>query len=156
MNIKIIAVGKIKEKFTKLALEEYEKRLGAYCSLILAEIPAQEIKDESLAQKYMEAEAEKILAKIKPDSFVITLEIEGKSLSSVEFAQKLKDISSNGTNEVVFVIGGANGLAKAVSERADFKLSLSKMTFTHQFARVLLYEQIYRAFKINANESYHR
>ena len=156
MNIKIIAVGKIKEKFTKLALEEYEKRLGAYCSLILAEIPAQEIKDESLAQKYMEAEAEKILAKIKPDSFVITLEIEGKSLSSVEFAQKLKDISANGTNEVVFVIGGANGLAKAVSERADFKLSLSKMTFTHQFARVLLYEQIYRAFKINANESYHR
>ena len=156
MNIKIIAVGKIKEKFTKLALEEYEKRLGAYCSLILAEIPAQEIKDESLAQKYMDAEAEKILAKIKPDSFVITLEIEGKSLSSVEFAQKLKDISANGTNEVVFVIGGANGLAKAVSERADFKLSLSKMTFTHQFARVLLYEQIYRAFKINANESYHR
>ncbi len=156
MNIKIIAVGKIKEKFTKLALEEYEKRLGAYCSLILAEIPAQEIKDESLAQKYMEAEAEKILAKIKPDSFVITLEIEGKSLSSVEFAQKLKDISANGTNEVVFVIGGANGLAKSVSERADFKLSLSKMTFTHQFARVLLYEQIYRAFKINANESYHR
>ena len=156
MNIKIIAVGKIKEKFTKLAIEEYEKRLGAYCSLILTEIPAQEIKDENLAQKYMEAEAEKILAKIKPDSYVITLEIQGKSLSSVEFAQKLKNISAEGTNEVVFVIGGANGLAQSVSSRADFKLSFSKMTFTHQFARVLLYEQIYRAFKINSNESYHR
>ena len=156
MNIKIIAVGKIKEKFTKLALNEYEKRLGAYCSLILTEIPAQEIKDENLAKKYMEAEAEKILAKIKPDSYVITLEISGKSLSSEDFAQKLKNIALEGHNEVIFIIGGANGLAEPVSERADFKLSLSKMTFTHQFARVLLYEQIYRAFKINANESYHR
>lgn len=95
MNIKIIAVGKIKEKFTKLALEEYEKRLGAYCSLIPIEIPAQEIKDETLAKKYMELEAEKILLKIKPDSFVITLEICGKSLSSEEFAQKLKEIFPN-------------------------------------------------------------
>lgn len=156
MNIKIIAVGKIKEKFTKLALDEYEKRLGAYCSLIPIEIPAQEIKDETLAKKYMELEAEKILSKIKPDSFVITLEICGKSLSSKEFAQKLKEISQIGHNEIVFVIGGANGLDPSVSSRADFKLSFSKMTFTHQFARVLLYEQVYRAFKINNNEAYHR
>lgn len=156
MNIKIIAVGKIKEKFTKLALDEYEKRLGAYCSLLPIEIPAQEIKDESLSKKYMEAEAEKILSKIKPDSFVITLEINGKSLSSEDFAQKLKDIALEGHNEVIFIIGGANGLAPAVSARADLKLSFSKMTFTHQFIRVLLYEQIYRAFKINSNESYHR
>ena len=156
MNIKIIAVGKIKEKFTKLALDEYEKRLGAYCSLIPIEIPAQEIKDETLAKKYMELEAEKILSKIKPDSFVITLEICGKSLSSEEFAQKLKEISQIGHNEIVFVIGGANGLDPSVSSRADFKLSFSKMTFTHQLIRIFLYEQIYRAYKIIHNENYHR
>ena len=104
----------------------------------------------------MELEAEKILSKMKPDSFVITLEICGKSLSSEEFAQKLKEISQIGHNEIVFVIGGANGLDPSVSSRADFKLSFSKMTFTHQFARVLLYEQVYRAFKINNNEAYHR
>ena len=156
MNIKIIAVGKIKEKFTKEAIEEFKKRLGAYCSLSLIEIPAQEIKDENLSQKYMQIEGEKILASIKPDSYVITLEILGKMLSSEEFAQKIKNLSCEGHNEIVFVIGGANGLAKEVSARANFKLSFSKMTFTHQLVRVFLYEQIYRAFKIINNESYHR
>lgn len=156
MNIKIVAVGKIKEKFTKEAIDEFRKRLGAYCSLSLVEIPAQEIKDDNLAQKYMQIEGEKILAAIKQDAFVITLEIQGKMLSSEDFAQKIKELSHNGINEVVFVIGGANGLSKAVSDRADFKLSFSKMTFTHQLVRVFLYEQIYRAFKIINNESYHR
>lgn len=156
MNIKIIAVGKIKEKFTKDSIEEFKKRLGAYCSLSLVEIPAQDIKDENLAQKYMQAEGEKILASIKSDSYVVTLEILGKMLSSEDFAQKIKDLACEGHNEIVFVIGGANGLAKAVSDRANFKLSFSKMTFTHQLIRVFLYEQIYRAFKIINNESYHR
>lgn len=156
MNIKIIAVGKIKEKFTKDAIEEYKKRLGAYCSLALCEVPAQDIKDENLAFKYMELEGEKILQVVKPDSYVITLEIEGKMLSSEGFAQKIKELSYEGHNEIVFIIGGANGLAPSVSNRADFKLSFSKMTFTHQFIRVLLYEQIYRAFKIINNENYHR
>lgn len=156
MNIKIIAVGKLKEKYTKDAIDEFKKRLGAYCSLSLVEIPAQEIKDENLNEKYKETEGQKILAAIKPDSYVITLEILGKSLSSEEFAQKIKTLSQEGHNEVVFVIGGANGLSKAVSERANFKLSFSKMTFTHQLIRVFLYEQIYRAFKIINNEAYHR
>lgn len=156
MNIKIVAVGKIKEKFTKEAIDEFRKRLGAYCSLSLVEIPAQEIKDDNLAQKYMQIEGEKILAAIKHDAFVITLEIQGKMLSSEDFAQKIKELSHDGINEVIFVIGGANGLSKAVSDRADFKLSFSKMTFTHQLVRVFLYEQIYRAFKIINNESYHR
>ena len=156
MNIKIIAVGKIKEKFTKDAIEEYKKRLGAYCSLALCEIPAQDIKDENLALKYMELEGEKILQAVKPDSYVITLEIEGKMLSSEGFAQKIKELSYEGHNEIVFIIGGANGLSRSVRDRADFKLSFSKMTFTHQFIRVLLYEQIYRAFKIINNENYHR
>ncbi len=156
MNIKIIAVGKLKEKYSKDAIDEFKKRLGAYCSLSLTEIPAQEIKDENMAQKYMELEGQKILAAIKPDSYVITLEILGKMLSSEDFAQKIKDLSCEGHNEIVFVIGGANGLSKEVSARANFKLSFSKMTFTHQLIRIFLYEQIYRAFKIINNENYHR
>ena len=156
MNIKIIAVGKLKERYTKEAIEEFKKRLGSYCSLSQIEIPAQEIKDESLAEKYMELEGEKILAAIKQDSYVITLEITANQLSSEDFAKKIKNLSNDGYNEIVFVIGGANGLSKKVSERSNFKLSFSKMTFTHQMARVILYEQIYRAFKINNNESYHR
>ena len=156
MNIKIIAVGKIKEKFTKEAIEEFQKRLSSYCSLSLVEIPAQEIKDDNLAKKYMEIEGEKILSSIKQDSFVITLEILGKLLSSEDFAKKINNLSCEGHNEIVFIIGGANGLSPQVSERANFKLSFSKMTFTHQMIRVLLYEQLYRAFKIINNENYHR
>ena len=156
MNIKIIAVGKLKEKYTKEAIDEFKKRLGAYCSLSVVEIPAQEIRDDNLAQKYMEIEGEKILSAIKPEAYVVTLEILGKMLSSEEFAQKIKDLSNEGHNEIVFVIGGANGLSKAVSNRANFKLSFSKMTFTHQLIRIFLYEQIYRAFKIINNEDYHR
>lgn len=156
MNIKIIAVGKLKEKYTKEAIDEFKKRLGAYCSLSVVEIPAQEIRDDNLAQKYMEIEGEKILSAIKQDAYVVTLEILGKMLSSEEFAQKIKDLSNEGHNEIVFVIGGANGLSKAVSNRANFKLSFSKMTFTHQLIRIFLYEQIYRAFKIINNENYHR
>ena len=95
-------------------------------------------------------------AAIKPDSYVITLEISGKMLSSEDFAKKLKQLSNEGHNEIVFVIGGANGLSKSVSSRANFKLSLSSMTFTHQLVRIFLYEQIYRAFKIINNENYHR
>ncbi len=156
MNIKIIAVGKIKEKYTSQAIDEFVKRLSPYCSLSLVEVQAQEIRDESLCEKYKALEAEKILSQIKQNSFVITLEILGKQLSSEDFAEKLKQLSQEGYNEIVFVIGGANGLHKSVSERADFKLSFSKMTFTHQLIRVFLYEQIYRAFKIINNESYHR
>ena len=156
MNIKIIAVGKLKEKYSKDAIEEYRKRLGAYCSLSLVEIPAQEIKDDNLAQKYMEIEGQKILSSIKPDSYVITLEIKGNMLSSEDFSQKIKLLSNEGHNEIVFVIGGANGLSQEVSARANCKLSFSKMTFTHQLVRIFLYEQIYRAFKIINNENYHR
>ena len=104
----------------------------------------------------MEIEGEKILSSLKQDSFVITLEILGKLLSSGDFAKKINNLSCEGHNEIVFIIGGANGLSPQVSERANFKLSFSKMTFTHQMIRVLLYEQLYRAFKIINNENYHR
>lgn len=156
MNIKIIAVGKIKENYAKSAIYEYVKRLSPYFRLSILEIPAEQILDESLFEKYMEIEADKIISAIKPGAFVITLEILGKMLSSVEFAQKLKEISISGINELVFIIGGANGLHKKVSDIANFKLSFSKMTFTHQMIRIILTEQIYRAAKINAGEHYHR
>lgn len=156
MNIKILAVGKIKEQYLKDAIKEYEKRLSPFCSFSVIEIPAEQIIDESLNEKYKEIEADKILQAIKQDSYVITLEILGKTLSSEAFAEKIKEISNSGINDVVFIIGGANGLHSKVSNIASLKLSFSKMTFTHQMIRLLLTEQIYRAFKINNNEKYHR
>lgn len=156
MNIKIIAVGKIKEQYMKDALKEYEKRLSPFCNFSIIEVNAEQINDEFLYEKYKELEADRILDSIKNNSFVITLEIKGKSLSSEEFALKIKQISNDGINDVVFVIGGANGLHSKISEISNLKLSFSKMTFTHQMIRLLLSEQIYRAFKINSNEPYHR
>ena len=156
MNIKIITVGKIKEQYTKEAIKEYEKRLSSFCSFSIIEVASEQIIDENLSEKYKELEAQRILQLIKQGAYVITLEIKGKKVSSEEFAQKIKDISNNGVCEIVFVIGGANGLSHKISNIADFKLSFSDMTFTHQMIRVLLAEQIYRAFKINSNEPYHR
>ncbi len=156
MNIKIIAVGRIKEQYTKDTIKEYEKRLSSFCSFSVTEIQSEQIIDETLNEKYKEIESRRILQAIKPNSYIITLEINGKMLSSEDFALKIKEISNEGINDVVFIIGGANGLSKSVSDKANFKMSFSKMTFTHQMVRVLLIEQIYRAFKINANEPYHR
>lgn len=156
MKIKIIALGKIKEKFLKEGIEEFLKRLTPYAAIEIIELQPVEIKDENLTEKALRQEGEKILSSIKNDSFVITLEIGGKQLSSEEFADKINEISNSGVSELVFIIGSSCGLAKTVSARANFKLSMSKMTFLHQFARLLLVEQIYRAFKILKNETYHK
>ncbi len=156
MNIKIIALGKLKEKFLKDGIDEFLKRLRPYTSVEVIEINPIEIKDENLIPKVLDDEAAKILTHIKPQSFVITLEIEGKMLSSVEFAKKIETLTNEGTSEIVFVIGSSCGLSPIVSNRADFKLSFSKMTFLHQFARLILVEQIYRAFKIIKGETYHK
>lgn len=156
MKIKIIALGKIKEKFLKEGIEEFLKRLTPYAAIEIIELQPVEIKDENLTEKALLQEGEKILSSIKNDSFVITLEIGGKQLSSEEFADKINEISNSGESELVFIIGSSCGLAKTVSARANFKLSMSKMTFLHQFARLLLVEQIYRAFKILKNETYHK
>ena len=156
MKIKIIALGKIKEKFLKDGIDEFLKRLTPYTSIEIIELTPVEIKDENLTQKALEQEAEKILANIKPDSYVITLEILGKQLSSEDFAQKINEITISGISELVFVIGSSCGISPNVSQRANFKLSISKMTFLHQFARLLLVEQIYRAFKILKGETYHK
>ncbi len=156
MNIKIIALGKIKEKFLKDGIDEFLKRLTPYTSVEVVELQPVEIRDENLTEKALLQEGEKILANIKPDSFVITMEILGKQLSSEGFAEKINEIMMSGVSEIVFVIGSSCGLAPTVSARANFKLSISKMTFLHQFARLLLVEQIYRAFKILKNETYHK
>ena len=156
MKIKIIALGKIKEKFLKEGIDEFLKRLTPYASIEIIELTPVEIRDENLTQKALEQEGEKILANIKNDSFVITMEILGKQLSSEDFAQKINEISMSGIRELVFIIGSSCGLSPTVSNRANFKLSFSKMTFLHQFARLLLVEQIYRAFKILKGETYHK
>lgn len=156
MKIKILALGKIKEKFLKDGINEFLKRLSPYTGIEIIELSPIEIKDEKLVNKTLEQEGEKILAQIRPESYVITLEIEGANFSSEKFAQKLNEIINQGYGEIIFVIGSSCGLAKNVSQRANFKLSLSKMTFLHQFARLILVEQIYRSFKILKNETYHK
>lgn len=156
MKIKIVALGKIKEKFLKEGIDEFLKRLTPYATVEIVELSPLEIRDENLTDRILEQEGEKILAQIKPNSYVITMEIGGVNLSSEKFSQKLEEIGNQGYNEIVFVIGSSCGIAKTVSARADFKLSMSKMTFLHQFARLLLVEQIYRAFKIQKGETYHK
>lgn len=156
MNIKIIALGKIKEKFLKEGVDEFLKRLTPYSSVEILELNPIEIKDENLVEKVLDEEGEKILGLIKPSSFVVTLEIGGKMFSSEEFSAKIEELINNGVSELIFVIGSSCGLSKKVSARADLKMSMSKMTFLHQFARLILVEQIYRAFKIMKNEKYHK
>lgn len=156
MNIKIIALGKIKEKFLKEGVDEFLKRLTPYSSVEILELTPIEIKDENLTEKVLDEEADKILALVKPSSFVVTLEIGGKMFASEEFSAKIESLINDGVSELIFVIGSSCGLSKKVSARADLKMSMSKMTFLHQFARLILVEQIYRAFKIMKNEKYHK
>ena len=156
MKIKIIALGKVNEPYLKEGIDEFLKRIAPYATVEVSEIKPIEVKDENLIQRTLDLEADKILDYIKPSSFVITLEIGGKMLSSEDFAHELNEIINSGVNELVFVIGSSHGLSQKVSERADYKLSLSKMTFLHNFARLILVEQIYRAFKIIKGETYHK
>lgn len=159
MNITVLAVGKLKEKYWQDAVAEYSKRMKSYCNLQITEIKESPLRANPSAadeQAVKDAEGADILSKIKPSDFVITLEIKGKGLSSEQLAQKIETLAVNGKSSIVFVIGGSLGLSEAVSKRSDFKLSFSAMTFPHQMMRVILLEQIYRSFKINRNEAYHK
>ena len=156
MKIKIIALGKIKEKFLKEGIDEFLKRLTPYASLEIIELSPVEIKDENLTQRALDEEGDQILSYIKPQSYVITMEINGRQFSSEEFAQKIENLTNDGQSEIIFVIGSSCGISKNVSARSNLKMSMSKMTFLHQFARLLLVEQIYRAFKIIKGETYHK
>ncbi|MGM0396115.1 MAG: 23S rRNA (pseudouridine(1915)-N(3))-methyltransferase RlmH [Bacillota bacterium] len=159
MNIDIVAVGKIKEKYLNDGIKEYSKRLSRYCSLDIIEVD-DEKAPENLSDKEMEIikdkEGEKILSKISSSAFVVALTIEGKQLSSRALSEKLNDIMVEGNSHIIFVIGGSLGLSKEVIKRANMKLSFSKMTFPHQLMRMILLEQIYRAFRIMRNEPYHK
>lgn len=137
-------------------IDEFLKRLTPYATVSVVEVQPVQVKDENLIERVLGEEGEKILSLIKPTDYLITMEIGGKELSSEEFADKISELTNSGVQEVVFVIGSSCGIGKNVSERADFKMSMSRMTFLHEFARLILVEQIYRAFKIIKGEKYHK
>lgn len=159
MNITVIAIGKLKEKYWQDAISEYSKRMKSYCNLQIIELKESPLRANPSAadeQAVKDAEGADILSKIKPSDYVITLEIKGKGLSSEQLAEKINTLGIDGKSSIVFVIGGSLGLSETVSKRSDFKLSFSAMTFPHQMMRVILLEQVYRSFKINRNEAYHK
>lgn len=159
VKITVLAVGKIKEKFYMDAIQEYSKRLSRYCKLEIIQV-ADEKTAENCSEIEMDIvkkkEAERILKHIPEEAYVITLEILGKQLDSVELANKINKLGIQGTSHIVFVIGGSLGLHQFVSDRGDFKLSFSKMTFPHQLMRVILLEQVYRSYRIINNQPYHK
>ena len=159
MNISIITIGKLKEKYLKQGIDEYLKRLSTYAKVDVIELP-DEKAPENLSESEMEQvklkEGERILAKISEDTHVIALAIEGKMKSSEELAKDIDQLATYGRSKIAFVIGGSLGLSKEVMKRANGTLSFSKMTFPHQLMRLILLEQVYRAFRINRNEPYHK
>lgn len=159
MNINIIAIGKIKEKFIKEAIKEFQKRLSRYCRLNIIELD-DEKAPQHLSEKDMDIikdkEGERILNKLNPSSYIIALEVKGKTLSSEDFSSKIEDLMIEGNNDITFIIGGSIGLSKEVLSKCNYKLSFSKMTFPHQLMRLILLEQIYRGFRIMKNEPYHK
>ena len=150
--IKIICIGKLKEKYLKQAEEEYSKRLKKYTNLEIIEL-----QDESFneIEKNKEIEADKILKHLNQKDYIITLEIEGNQLTSEEFSKKIDNILISNSN-ITFIIGGSDGLSNRIKELSNYKLSFSKMTFPHQLFRIILLEQIYRSYKIINNEKYHK
>lgn len=159
MNISIITVGKLKEKYLKLGIAEYTKRLSAYAKVQEIEV-ADEKAPEHLSDADMilvkQKEGERILAKISPDTHVIALAINAKQRTSEEFARELDQLATYGKSKIAFVIGGSLGLSEDVMKRSDDTISFSKMTFPHQLMKLVLCEQIYRAYRINRNEPYHK
>lgn len=159
MKITVIAVGKIKEKCFIGAIDEYAKRLGRYCKLELLEVADEKTPDragENLEQQIKEKEGDRILQKLPENAFVVALAIDGKMLDSEELASQMERWNVGGISHMAFVIGGSLGLASSVLNRADYKLSFSRMTFPHQLMRVILLEQIYRSFRIRNHEPYHK
>ncbi|MFZ0578294.1 MAG: 23S rRNA (pseudouridine(1915)-N(3))-methyltransferase RlmH [Psychrobacillus psychrotolerans] len=159
MNIQIVSVGKLKEKYLKMGIEEYTKRLGAYAKIDLVEV-ADEKAPENLSEADMEIvkkkEGDRILSKIGADTYVIALAIEGKMKTSEQLAGDIESLMTYGRSKIAFVIGGSLGLHEDVMKRSDEKLSFSKMTLPHQLMKLVLVEQIYRAFRIMKNEPYHK
>lgn len=159
MEINIITVGKIKEDYFKKAIEEYEKRLKAYCRVNFIELK-DESEGKNLSDKdidiILDKEGKRILEKIKERSFIIVLDILGRSIDSVEFSKKINDIMLDGISSIDFIIGGSLGISQEVKDKANYSLSFSKFTFPHKLMKVILMEQIYRAFTIINNKTYHK
>lgn len=159
MNIKIISVGKLKEKYLVQGINEYTKRLSKYCKITLVEVP-DEKAPEKLSEAEMiqvkEKEGERILAKIKEQEYVFALAINGQNPSSEDFAATLDKLQTSGKSQFAFIIGASLGLSDQVLKRSNSQISFGKMTYPHQLMRLILVEQIYRAFRINAGEPYHK
>lgn len=159
MKIKIIAVGKLKEKYLKQGIAEYEKRLGKYCKFEIIEVP-DEKAPENLSELEMiqvkEKEGQKILAKISDNDYVFALAIQGKEITSEGFANQIDQLSTRGTSSFTFVIGGSLGLSDEVMKRSDAQISFGRLTYPHQLMRLILTEQVYRAFRIIKGEPYHK
>lgn len=159
MNITIASVGKVKEKYLKLGIAEFEKRLRPYAKVSIIEV-ADEKAPEQLSlvemERVKEKEAERLLAKIGATEHVIALDLGGRMMTSEQLAERLDSLATYGKSKVTFVIGGSLGLHELILQRADESLSFSKMTFPHQLMKLILLEQVYRAFRINHNEPYHK
>ncbi len=159
MKITLICVGKLKEKYLSLGVEEYAKRLSRYCALDVIELQDEKTPDQASAAMediIRKKEGERIRKALKDDSYVIALAIEGAMLASEELAEKIESLGVSGQSHISFIIGGSLGLSPEVLKRADYKLSFSKMTFPHQLMRMILLEQIYRAYRIINNQPYHK
>lgn len=159
MKVKLITVGKLKEKYLVDGIKEYIKRLGNYCKVQILEVPDESIPDHAslaIEETIKEKEGNKILDKIKQEEYVILLDIAGKQIDSIELSKHMEQCMINGRSTITFIIGGSLGHGIKIIERANFRLSFSKMTFPHQLMKLILVEQIYRAFKIMKNESYHK
>lgn len=159
MKITLVCVGKLKEKYLSEGVEEYAKRLSRYCSLETIELADEKTPDNAspaLEVSIKKKEGERILKAIKEDAYCVALAIEGSMLTSEELAEKIASLGISGTSHIYFVIGGSLGLSSEVLKRADYKLSFSKMTFPHQLMRMILLEQIYRSYRINTNQPYHK
>lgn len=159
MKITILCVGKVKEKFYRDAIGEYQKRLSRYCKLEIVEVADEKTPDgasETVENQIKEKEGNRILSKIREEDYVIALAIDGKMQDSVELSKNIQQLGVRGKSSIVFVIGGSLGLSEEVLKRADEKLSFSKMTFPHQLMRVILLEQVYRSYRIMNGEPYHK
>ena len=159
ININFIVLGKLKEKYMKEFSAEYEKRLSGYCKLTVTELEPVKLSDNPLEQEIKNAlakETQMIKAKIPKNSFVFSMCIEGKQMSSEELSKKLEDIALSGKNNITFIIGSSFGLSDEIKQMSDYKFSMSKMTFPHKLARIMLIEQVYRALSITNNAKYHK
>lgn len=154
MHIKIVSPGKIKEKWQLAGIEEYKKRLSRYCRIQIVSVP--DTPDSWPKEKALSAEADKILARIDAREWLIALDLQGREYDSLSFATMMRRELVKGGSRITFVIGGSNGLDSRILLRANNRVCLSKLTFTHQFTRLILLEQCYRAFRINSGEPYHK